>query len=106
MKNLVHRPLKNAPKHCKSSEVFCKPSNLRNVTINEINSLQRMCSNRPHDLQRTCKTMKTQRRQGLTTFQDVHCKHPCYYITGGSKHPLFSNAVTRARIFQWQGGVQ
>ena len=106
MKNLVHPPLKNGPKRCKTSEVFCKPSNLQNANIKEINSLQRMCSNRPHDLQRMCKTMKTQQRQGLTTFKDHHCKHPCYYITGGSKHPLFGNAVTRVRIFQWQGGAK
>ena len=106
MKNLVHPPLKNGPKRCKTSEVFCKPSNLQNASINEINNLQRMCSNRPDDLQRMCKTMKTQQRQGLTVFEDHHGRHPCYYITGGSKHPLLCIAVTGARIFAGQGGVQ
>ena len=106
MKNLVHPPLKCSPKRCKTSEVFCKPSNLQNANTKEINSLQRVCRNRPHDLQRMCKTMKTQQRQGLTAFKDHHCRHPCYYITGGSKHPLFGNAVTRARIFKRTGGAQ
>ena len=79
MKNLVHPPLKNGPERCKTSEVFCKPSNLKNATIKEINSLKRMCSNRPHDLQRMFKTMKTQQRQGLTAFEDEHCRPPISY---------------------------
>ena len=79
MKNLVHPPLKNGPERCKTSEVFCKPSNLQNASLNEINSLQRMCGNRPHDLQRMCKTMKTQQRQGLTAFKDEHCRPPISY---------------------------
>ena len=91
MKNLVHPPLKNSPKRCKTSEVFCKPSNLKNATIKEINSLKRMCSNRPHDLQRMFKTMKTQQRQGLTAFKDQHCKHPPGLHQGGSKSPLVLN---------------
>ena len=91
MKNLVHPPLKCSPKRCKTSEVFCKPSNLQNASINEINSLQRTCSNRPHDLQRMCKTMKTQQRQGLTAFKDHHCKHPPGLHQGGSKSPLVLN---------------
>ena len=36
----------------------------------------------------------------------LYCRHPCYYITGGSKHPLLSNAVTGARNFAWQGGAK
>ena len=106
MKNLAIAPLKNGPKRCKTSEVFCKPPNLKNPNIKEINSLQVTCGNRHHDLQMMCKTMKTQLQQALTMFYDHHCKHPCYYITGGGKHPLVSNAVTRARIFHRQGEAQ
>ena len=36
----------------------------------------------------------------------LYCRHPCYYITGGSKHPLFGNAVTGARIFKRTGGAE
>ena len=91
MKNLACSPLKSAPKRCKSSEVFCKPSNLQNATLNEINNLAMTCGNRHHDVQRMCKTMKTQQRQGLTAFEDHHCKHPPGLHQGGSKSPLVLN---------------
>lgn len=45
----------NAKTHCKTSEVFCKPTNLPDDRLNQINKLARTCSNRPHDVQRTCK---------------------------------------------------
>ena len=79
MKNLVHPPLKNGPERCKSSEVFCKPSNLPSSKINEINNLEMMCRSRHPDLQRMCNPMKTQQRQGLTVLEDHHCKPPISY---------------------------
>ena len=64
----------NGRAYCKSSEVFCKPSNLKNLELKEINALARIGRYRPHDVQRMCKSMKTQSQQSLKSFQDVHCK--------------------------------
>jgi hypothetical protein len=75
MKNLGFLPIKNGPKRCKTSEVFCKPANLQNNNINEINDLRMTRKNHHHDVQMTCKTLKTQQKQPLTRFEDIHCRH-------------------------------
>ena len=91
MKNRLHPPLKNGPERCKTSEVFCKPSNLPSSKVHEINNLAMTCRNRHPDAQRMCNSMKTQQRQGLTVLEDHHGKHPPGLHQGGSKSPLVLN---------------
>ena len=49
----------NGNSACKTSEVFCKPTNLRDDVLNKNKHLRMTCSNRHHDVQRTCNQTKS-----------------------------------------------
>ena len=87
MKMTYQKNQKSVQNLCKTSEVFCKPTNLPYDGLNEINNIENSCASYDDHTRMMCKPNKSIYNQQVVMIQDVHCRPPCYYITGGSNTP-------------------